>query len=289
MQTFQHLINALSLGSLYAAIAIGYTMVFSVLRLVNFAHGDLMMMGAYLGYLCMKLFSLPLPAALAVSMALCGGFGVLCERFVYRRTKDQDTMMIAAVGVSLILEYGFMLLFGAQPHVIPPNPLSKVITVGGVSFTGVKLACVLLVVPALIALSLLLNHTKLGVGIRAVASNREAAQLCGIGTEKPTRVVFFLGSALAGCAGILYGSAFSMNPLMGMTIGLKAFAAAVVGGIGSISGAVLGAYLMAFAETACAVYLSSAYKDAVAFLILMVVLVFFPSGIFPKNSAAKRS
>ncbi len=289
MNTLQHLVNALSLGSLYAAVAVGYTMVFSVLRLVNFAHGDLMMMGAYLGYLCMKFFSLPLPLALVVSMALCGGFGVLCERFVYRRTTDQDTMMIAAVGVSLILEYGFMLLFGAQPHVIPPGPLNTVITVSGISFTGVKLACVFLVVVALAALSLLLNHSKLGVGIRAVASNREAAQLCGIGIEKPTRVVFFLGSALAGCAGILYGSAFSMNPLMGMTIGLKAFAAAVVGGIGSISGAVLGAYLMAFAETACAVYLSSAYKDAVAFLILMAVLVFFPSGIFPKNSAAKRS
>ncbi len=289
MQSLQHLVNALSLGSLYAAVAIGYTMVFSVLRLVNFAHGDIMMMGAYLGYLCMKLFSLPVSAALLLSMALCGGFGVLCERFIYRRTRDADTMMIAAVGVSLVLEYGFMLIFGAQPHVIPENPMNTVITVGGVSFTGVKLACVALVAVALVALHLLLGHTKLGVGIRAVASNREAAQLCGIDTRRPTGLVFFLGSALAGCAGILYGSAFSMNPLMGMTIGMKGFAAAVVGGIGSISGAVLGAYLMAFAETFCAVYLSSAYKDAVAFLILMAVLIFFPSGIFPKNSAAKRS
>lgn len=289
MQSVQHLVNALSLGSLYAAVAIGYTLVFSVLRLVNFAHGDIMMVGAYLGYLCMKLFSLPLPMAIALSMALCGGGGVLSERFVYRRTRDQDTMMIAAVGVSLVLEYGFMLLFGAQPHVIPQNPMSAVITVAGLSFTGVKLACVVLVAAALIFLHLLLYHTKLGVGIRAVASNREAAQLCGIGIERPTGFVFFVGCALAGCAGILYGSAFSMNPLMGMTVGMKAFAAAVVGGIGSISGAVLGSYLMAFAETFCAVYLSSAYKDAVAFLILVAVLIFFPSGIFPKNSAAKRN
>lgn len=289
MQSVQHLVNALSLGSLYAAVAIGYTLVFSVLRLVNFAHGDIMMAGAYLGYLCMKQFSLSLPVAIALSMALCGGFGVLSERFVYRRTRGQDTMMIAAVGVSLVLEYGFMLLFGAQPHVIPQNPMSAVISVAGVSFTGVKLACVVLVAAALVFLHLLLYHTKLGVAIRAVASNREAAQLCGIGIERPTGFVFFAGCALAGCAGILYGSAFSMNPLMGMTVGMKAFAAAVVGGIGSISGAVLGAYLMAFAETFCAVYLSSAYKDAVAFLILVAVLIFFPSGIFPKNSAAKRS
>lgn len=289
MQAVQHLVNALSLGSLYAAIAIGYTMVFSVLRLVNFAHGDLMMMGAYLGYLCMSLFSLPFSVSMVISMGICGGFGVLCERLIYRKTKDSDSMMIAAVGISLILEYGFMLIFGAQPHVIPQNALGHVITIGGVSFTGVKLACVLLVIVVLVSLSLLLNHTKLGVSIRAVASNREAAQLCGIDLSKPTRIVFFLGSALAGCAGMLYASAFSMNPLMGMTIGLKAFAAAVVGGIGSIGGAVLGAYLMAFAETFCAVYLSSAYKDAVAFLILMAVLICLPSGIFSKNNSAKRS
>ncbi len=282
---FQQCINGLSLGSMYALIAIGYTMVYGCLRLINFAHADIMMVGAFLSFFGMHSFGLPFFVSAIFAILLCGVLGVLVDKIAYvpLRNAPRISMLITAIGVSFFLENLFNILFGSTPRFFDaPHFFSQ-----SIDFFGLNLTVITLVVPivALILLVIVLGilyRTKQGMAIRASAFDISAIALMGINANSIIALVFAIGSTLAGIGGIFYAISYpTIDPLMGVLIGLKAFAAAVLGGIGSVGGAMIGGFILGFSEVMAVALFPElgGYKDAFAFLFLILVLLFRPIGI----------
>jgi branched-chain amino acid transport system permease protein len=291
----QELVNGLTTGSLYALIALGYSMVYGVLKLLNFAHGDLYMVGAFIGYFVIQWFggshaiSIPVPLLLLIMFLLAGGgvgaLGVAIERFAYRPLRDAPRIapLITALGVSFLLENTVLLLFGAAPRIYnTPDFISfnTGIHIGVLDIDIVRIMVIVLSVILMLGLTVIVNRTKLGKQMRAVAADREAAEMLGINVDYTIAATFFLGSALAGIAGVMAGLVFNqVYNLLGFVAGLKAFTAAVVGGIGSIPGAMLGGMLIGIAESFVTGYISSTYTNLIVFGILIVVLLVRPQGL----------
>ena len=286
---FQQLANGITWGSIYALIALGYTMVYGVLRLINFAHGDVYMVGAFVGYYVSHWLGLSqgqsIGGAVVViiaSMAACSLLGLAIERFAYKplRSRPRLAALITAIGVSLLLENGGQLVFGADPKFFPQLITSKEIHIGSVILTSQQLIVVASTILMLILLQYFIQRTKTGKGMRSVSFNREAASLMGIPVDKIISITFVIGSALAGAAGVLVALTNpKIDPIMGLIPGLKAFVAAVLGGIGNIPGAMLGGYVMGIAEVMVVGYISSTLRDAIAFGILIIILIFRPTGL----------
>lgn len=295
----QQLINGLADGSILALIALGYTMVYGILRFINFAHGDVFMIGAFAGfYLTPKIATfLPTPSiwaglvVMAGSMAICAVLGILIERFAYRplRRSPKLSVLITAIGISLFLEYAGQEYFGAAPRrfpaLIPVYPLPKI---GGLSFDSNQLIVLLVTIALLIVLRFIVLKTKIGMAMRALSFNPEAAALMGINTDVVISFTFGLGSALAAAAGILFAVNYpAIDPLMGVLPGLKAFCAAVLGGIGNLPGAALGGLIIGIVETFVAGSHYSTWRDAIAFAILILILLIKPSGLLGKKEIEK--
>jgi branched-chain amino acid transport system permease protein len=293
----QQLLNGISLGSIYALVALGYTMVYGVLRLINFAHGDIYMLGAFAGYYASKLLHGRVPGGLfeaglilVVSMLACALVGMLIERLAYRpvRRASRLTLLIVAIGVSLLIENGAQLFFGADPKFFPQVVPEVKYDLGGVVFTNQQILILATTVLLMTALSLFVRRTRTGKAMRATAHNPDAARLMGININFVISLTFAIGSALAAAGGILVSlNQPSIDPLMGLMTGIKAFVAAVLGGIGNIPGAVLGGLILGLAETMVAGYGSSTYRDAIAFLILIVILLWKPEGLLGKRQTEK--
>ena len=294
----QHTINGLALGSIYALIALGYTMVFGVLQLINFAHGDIFMMGSFIGLYFIR-FAIPnaepsiFTAIMVLVAAMIGSaiIGVIIEKFAYRplRKAPRINILITAIGVSLFLEYGGQLVFGASPQFFPDILPRKLIDVGGdIILDSNQLTIFVMSFVLMQILSFLVFKTQFGRSMRAISHSLETANLIGINVNKVILITFIIGSALAGAAGVLYGVAYpKIDPLLGLLPGLKAFIAAVLGGIGNITGAVIGAIILGLSETYVAGYISSTYRDALAFLILIVVLLVRPGGLLGSKKIEK--
>ncbi len=296
----QYALQGLKLGSIYALIALGYTMVYGVLRLINFAHGDVFMLGAMLSIYFARWTKLgahpswiSLVAIMAMAMVACGLIGGVIERVAYRplRNAPRLSLLITAIGVSLFIEYAGQLsqVFGATPQVFPSLVGNHQWTIAGkLTISTVEALVFVVAVLLMLVLHGIVHHTKLGLAMRAVSFNFQAASLMGVNVNRVISFTFVLGSALAGAAGVLYGLSYhSVDPLCGFMPGIKAFVAAVLGGIGSIPGALLGGFLLGEAETLTAGYISSTYKDAIAFVILIVVLLVKPSGLLGKRVVEK--
>jgi len=289
----QQILNGLSLGSIYALIALGYTMVYGILKLINFAHGEVFMIGAYAGYfgslalgvLGYGAAGFPLYLAVVVllfAMAAAALLGVSIEFLAYRpvRSAPRLTPLITAIGVSLFLQNAAMLLFSPNPRPYPPILREVRFELGGVIVTNVKLTIFAVAIALMLGLNWFIQRTWTGKAMRAVSTNLDAARLMGVDTDRIIRATFAVGSALAAAGGILFGlDQIIINPLMGVLTGLKAFVAAVLGGIGNIRGAVLGGLLIGLAEQLTAGYLSPDYRDAVTFVILIVILILRPEGL----------
>ena len=304
----QHLVNGLSLGTVYALIALGYTMVYGVLKLINFAHGDVYMAGAFAGYYLAGALDVrgepTLAKALAVTlgaMVLCGALGYLIERAAYRplRTRPRLTALITAIGVSFLLEYGFQLQpVRGLPIPFPPGPsprffpallaLGEPFELLGVSIPKIDVIGFAGAVALMVALQLVVYRTRFGAAMRAVSFDARVAGLMGIPVDRVIAGTFVLGSALAAAAGIISASRLPrIEPLFGLMPGLKAFVAAVLGGIGSVPGAMVGGLALGLTEEYVAGYTSSSYRDAIAFAVLIAVLLFRPEGILGRRTVEK--
>ena len=294
----QQLINGLSLGAIYALIALGYTMVYGVLRFINFAHSDVFMLGAFAGYYLNKHAPVFFPRAslagglgvVVVAMLVCAVLGMVIERLAYRplRARSKLTVLITAIGVSLLLENGGQFVFGANPKNFPA--LFPVATwhVGGLVVASNQLIVLGVALVLLVGLQFIVLRTKIGTAMRAVSFNPHAAALVGINTDVVISFTFGLGSALAAAGGILYALNYpSIDPLMGILPGLKAFVAAVLGGIGNIPGAALGGVLLGVVETFVKGSPYSTYTDAIAFAVLILILLFKPAGLLGRLQVEK--
>lgn len=297
---FQQVLLGLKLGGIYALIALGYTMVYGILRLINFAHGDVFMLGAMFSICFARWTGLAqhpswaaLLATLGFAMAACAVVGGVIERVAYRplRNAPRLSLLITAIGVSLLIENAGQLriVFGPTPQAFPELiPTHPVVSWGTLTLSNVELLVFLVAVALMIALHLFVHHSRFGLAMRAVSFNHQTASLMGVNANRVIQGTFILGSALAGAAGVLYGMSYpQVDPMAGFVPGIKAFVAAVLGGIGSLPGAFLGGFLVGEAETLTAAYLSSTYKDAIAFVILIVVLLVKPSGLLGKREIEK--
>jgi branched-chain amino acid transport system permease protein len=309
----QHLINGLAAGTIYALVALGYTMVYGVLKLINFAHGDVMMVGVYVGYAVAFLLGREylgtIPGALlvfAVALTACAAFGFFIERFAYRPLRDKPrlTSLITAIGISFALSYGFQLDFsfmlGGKNITVLPGAASRrfpaiitpsewlVLGDNDVIIWNWQVISFLIAIALMAGLQYLVFRTRFGKAMRAVSHDHKVAGLLGIPVDTIIAGTFMLGSALAAGAGILYAiKDKSIQPLMGVMVGLKAFVAAVIGGIGNLPGAVVGALLLGLCEEFIVGYTASSWRDAVAFGFLIVVLLFRPEGLFGRAQAEK--
>ncbi|MBV9656772.1 MAG: branched-chain amino acid ABC transporter permease [Verrucomicrobia bacterium] len=299
VEFFQQLINGLSLGAFYALIALGYTMVYGVLRFINFAHGDIFMLGAFLGYYLTPRLMPHFPGALAavgvvvvvlLTMALCALLGILIEKLAYRplRARPKLTVLITAIGVSLFLEFGGQFVFGADPKSFPELIEDRALGSGALTITKGQVIAFVVTVLLLVALTFIVKRTKLGMAMRAVSNNATAASLMGVNIDTVISFTFGLGSALAGVAGILWSiTNTTIDPLMGVQQGIKAFTAAVLGGIGNLPGAAVGGILLGVIETFVGGSSFSTYRDAIAFALLIGILLFRPAGIFGRMQVEK--
>lgn len=284
----QYLINGIAQGSLYAIVALGYTMVYGIIRLVNFAHGEFLMLGAFCGYFALR-FQLPMPVAILASMLGAGIVALIVERFLYRPIRGEGRIpaLITAIAASLFFQYTGQLVFGADPKTIPPVFTEVIYNFGEVNVSNIQIFILGVTLFILLFLWWLTHFTKIGVAMRATSYNLKAAELMGINTNRIIAFTFFLGASLAGLAGILMGYTMSVEPMMGMSLGLKAFVAAVVGGIGIIPGAALGGFILGIAENMVAGLYKSSFRDGVSFFILIIILLIKPSGILGKNVKEK--
>ena len=291
---YQQSLNGLSLGAIYALIALGYTMVYGVLRFINFAHSDVFMVGAFLGYYLAKL----VPAGtvwgglvvMAGAMLGCAVLGIVIERLAYRPLRRGPTLnvLITAIGVSLLLEYSGQLGFGAAPRTFPVLFPQRDLRLGGVVISSSQVLVIAVATALVLALQFIVHRTRIGTAMRALSLNATAAQLVGINNDIVISFTFGLGSALAAAGGILYAMNYpSIDPLMGVMPGLKAFVAAVLGGIGNIRGAALGGLILGVVETFVAGSPWSTYKDAIAFGVLIVILLCRPAGLLGKLTVEK--
>lgn len=284
----QYFINGLAQGSLYAIVALGYTMVYGIIRLVNFAHGEFLMLGAFAGFYALSL-NLPMPVAIVSAMLIAGVSAVLVEKFLYRplRNASRMTSLITAIGASLFFQYTGQLVFGATPKTMPPVIEQKIYNIGEVTVSNLQILIFVSTFAILLGLWWLTKFTKIGMSMRATSNNLKAAELMGINTNKVISFTFFLGATLAGLAGMLMSYTISVEPTMGLSLGLKAFVAAVVGGIGIIPGAAIGGFTIGIAENLVSGLYKSSYRDGVSFLILIIILVIRPNGILGKNKKEK--
>jgi len=300
-EILQQLINGLALGAIYALIALGYTMVYGVLRFINFAHGDVFMLGAFAGYFLSPLVNRILPAqsylggmlVLVLAMAVCAGLGILIEILAYRplRNRPKLTVLITAIGVSLFIEYTCQhrAVFGAAPRNFPDLIPATNWHFGGVVLSSNQVIVFVTTLLLLGTLRFIVQRTRVGTAMRAVAFNEQAAALMGVNINSIISFTFGLGSALAGAGGILFAMNYaSIDPLMGVQTGLKAFVAAVFGGIGNLPGAALGGLILGVIETfAGGIPGLSNYRDGIAFAILIAVLIFRPAGLLGKVQTEK--
>jgi len=289
----QQIINGLALGSIYALIALGYTMVYGIIKLINFAHGDVMMVGAYAGFFSISYFHTNLVVALIVSMIVCAVLGVIIDRLAYKplRKSSRIAALITAIGVSFLLEYVFVWVFTASSRSYTKNVInlkSYHFMANQVTLTGKDILIFSVTVFLMVLLQYIIKQTRIGKAMRAVSLDQEAALLMGINVDRIISFTFAIGSALAAAAGVLVGVYYnSIDPLMGIMPGIKAFVAAVLGGIGSIPGAVIGGYLLGTLESLVSGYGSSLYRDAVAFGVLILILLIKPTGIMGEDTGEK--
>lgn len=289
-QFLQQVINGLSLGSIYALIALGYTMVYGIIKLINFAHGDIYMLGAYVAFITTTYFGFSFFPAMIASMVVCGILGVLIERIAYKplRHATRIAALITAIGVSYVLEYTTQYVMGSEVKTYPTLLSYASFTLGPVTISMQQVYIFTITIVLMIALQLIIKKTKMGRAMRAVSVDEDAAKLMGINVDTTISFTFLLGSSLAGVAGILVGIYYnSIDPLMGMIPGLKAFIAAVFGGIGSVPGAMIGGLFIGIAETMVVAYGSSLYRDAIVYLILILILIIKPDGLLGKNQREK--
>lgn len=286
----QQLINGISLGSVYALIALGYTMVYGIIKLINFAHGDIYMVGAYIGFFAITVAKMSIFPALLVSMIVTGLLGMLVERLAYKplRHAPRISVLISAIGVSLFLEYVSMYFVSPTPRTFPTVFDNISFHVGGFVINGQQILIFVITFILMAILTYIVQKTKIGKAMRAVSFDTDTAKLMGIDADRVIAVTFAIGSALAAAGGVLVGVYYnSIDPLMGIMPGLKAFVAAVLGGIGILPGAVAGGIILGVIEALVSGFLSSTFRDAAAFAILILVLLFRPAGLFGKNTQEK--
>ena len=288
-QFFMQFINGLNIGSIYALIALGYTMVYGIAKLINFAHGDVIMVGAYISFISMK-FGLPWWLAVIISIVACAVLGVVMEKVAYKplRNASRISLLITAIGISYLLQNLFQLIFGANPQPYHAFITLPALNLGGISIQANYYITFSVSVLLMILLTLFVNKTTMGKAMRAVSEDEGAAKLMGINVDTTISLTFAIGCALAAIAGILYANCYPMiNPTLGSLPGIKAFIAAVLGGIGSIPGAVSGAFILGMVEAMTKAYISSQLTDTIVFAILILMLVFKPAGILGKNVKEK--
>lgn len=290
MDLIQQLINGVSLGSIYALIALGYTMVYGIIKLINFAHGDIYMVGAYAGFYAITMLHFSIFPSLIISMVVTGLLGMAVEKLAYKplRHAPRISVLITAIGVSFFLEYTSMYFVSPTPRTFPAVFGDVSIHWGPLILNGQQILIFAITFVLMALLTYIVQYTKVGRAMRAVSFDTETAQLMGIDANKIISVTFGIGSALAAAAGVLVGVYYnSIDPLMGIMPGLKAFVAAVLGGIGSIPGAVTGGIILGVIEAFVSGFISSTFRDAAAFGILILVLLFRPSGLFGKHTQEK--
>ena len=285
MDFAQQLVNGVQIGSVYALVAIGYTMVYGIAKMINFAHGDIIMVGSYVALLFFQSSGLPVWGVIAATAAVSAVLGVTIERLAYKPLRGGSRMsaLITTIGVSLMLQNGFLLIFGSSPKPFPNHFTGEGFTLGGVTAITLVVTVVLMVL-----LTLFVNRTRVGKAMRAVSEDQGAAQLMGINIDTSISITFAIGSALAAVAAVLYSSTYPLiNPYMGSMLGLRAFIAAVIGGIGVIPGAMIGGFIIGIAEALIKRYISSAMADAIVFALLIIVLLVKPSGLLGRNEREK--
>ena len=292
MDFFTQIINGLGIGSIYALIALGYSMVYGIVQLINFAHGDIIMVGAYVVFVILVTLNLPIWLAVLGSVLFCGIAGVLIERVAYHRLLVHDapriSLLITAIGVSIFLQNLFQILFGSDAKSMPKMFSFSALQLGQLQISSSTILNILVSVGMMLGLQLLVGKSKIGKAMRATSEDAGAAKLMGINTNTTIAFTFGIGSALAAVGAVLYCNTYpQIKPIMGGMLGLKAFVAAVLGGIGSIPGAMLGGYILGVAESMTNAYISSNLTDAVVFGILIVVLLVKPTGLLGKNSREK--
>ena len=286
----EQLINGLRTGSIYALIALGYTMVYGIAKMINFAHGDIIMVGAYTLYIAVSLLNLSISIAILLIVIVCSVTGVAVEKIAYKPLRNAPPLavLITAIGVSYFLQSVSLLIFKANP--IPFNSVINIqsVKLGSLNISGITIVTLIVTTISMIALTLFINKTKAGTAMRAVSEDKGAAQLVGINVNKTISMTFAIGSALAALAGILYICQYqTLKPTMGALPGIKAFVAAVLGGIGSIPGAMLGGIVLGIIESLSKAYISTELSDAIVFGVLVVVLLVKPSGILGKKQNEK--
>ncbi|MGX9136500.1 branched-chain amino acid ABC transporter permease [Rummeliibacillus sp. JY-2-4R] len=290
MEWLQQLVNGISLGSIYALIALGYTMVYGIIKLINFAHGDVFMIGAFIGFYGIARWDIGFIPALLLAMIVCAILGVLIERIAYKRLRNATRIaaLITAIGVSLLIEYTTIFFRGAQPEAYPDVVSNKSINFLGAQISMQSIMILSVSIILMIILQFIVHKTKIGKAMRAVSYDVEAARLMGINVDNTISITFAIGSALAGAAGVIFGVYYTkIDPLMGIIPGVKAFVAAVLGGIGIIPGAMTGGMVLGVVETIVSALGFSLWRDAAAFVILILILIFRPAGIFGKNTREK--
>jgi len=289
-QVFQQFINGMSLGSIYALVALGYTMVYGIIKLINFAHGEMYMLGAFVSFYLITIMQVPFFIAMFISMIVVAMVGFFIERIAYKplRNATRIAALITAIGVSFLLQYTTMLFVGADIKVFPQAFNNQIFNVFGISISLKQLSIFSVTAILMVALQTLVNRSKFGRSMRAVSADKEAAALMGIDVDKTIAITFAIGAALAAAAGSLVGMYYNtISPLMGVTPGLKAFVAAVFGGIGHIKGAMLGGFIIGLIETLVVGVGYSLLKDALVFFVLILVLIIKPSGLLGKGGREK--
>lgn len=290
MDFAQQLVNGVQIGSVYALVAIGYTMVYGIAKMINFAHGDIIMVGSYVALLFFQSSGLPVWGVIAATAAVSAVLGVTIERLAYKPLRGGSRMsaLITTIGVSLMLQNGFLLIFGSSPKPFPNHFTGEGFTLGGVTVSRLTAITLVVTVVLMVLLTLFVNRTRVGKAMRAVSEDQGAAQLMGINIDTSISITFAIGSALAAVAAVLYSSTYPLiNPYMGSMLGLRAFVAAVIGGIGVIPGAMIGGFIIGIAEALIKRYISSAMADAIVFALLIIVLLVKPSGLLGRNEREK--
>ena len=286
----QTLISGLSLGSIYALIALGYTMVYGIAKMLNFAHGDIIMIGAYAGIIAVAQMGLPPLIAVLLSILICALLGVLIEFLAYKPLRQAPplSVLITAIGVSYFLQNLALILFGSQQKAYPTIVQLGQVTIGSVTINGITILTLLVTAIIMVVLSFFINRTRLGKAMRAVSEDKAAATLMGISVNRTIALTFAIGSALAAVASIFYGMSYTyIKPTTGAMPGIKAFTAAVFGGIGSVPGAMLGGILLGLIEQLSKTYISTLWADAIVFGVLVLVLVVKPTGLLGKTMNEK--
>lgn len=290
MEWIQQLVNGISLGSIYALIALGYTMVYGIIKLINFAHGDVFMLGAFIGFYAIARWEMNVFLALVLAMTLCAVIGVIIERVAYKRLRNATRIaaLITAIGISLLIEYTVIFFRGPSPSVYPEVIPKKYFDFFGAQISMQAILILSISIFLMLLLQFIVHKTKIGKAMRAVSHDADAARLMGINVDNTISATFAIGSALAGAAGVIFGIYYTrIDPLMGVLPGIKAFIAAVLGGIGIIPGAMVGGLMLGVVETVVSALGYSLWRDAAAFVILILILILRPAGIFGKNTREK--